>query len=145
MAEQPNKAEQVLREKFRDFMRIARKEGTRLAPWKRDADAGELMGYVKEAGYVKLAVDDKLLTQEEGEAAVREWINEDYETRTVSLSRGHWECIVLVIAKAQLVNKVKAIPKLDDIAELLYSWDDKPFQDICHYEQAQQILDLINR
>ena len=50
--------------------------------------------------------DKLLLTQEEGEAAVREWMDED-ETRVVSLSRGHWEDIVLVIAKAQLANKVK--------------------------------------
>jgi len=90
--------------------------------------------------------DDKLLTQEEGEAAVREWMDEDYPTRAVSLSRGHWEDIVLVIAKAQLTRGQKARPKLaDDIAELLYLWDDKPFQDICHYEHAQQILDRINK
>jgi len=87
--------------------------------------------------------DDKLLTQEEGEAAVREWINEDYETRVLSLSRGHWEDIVLVIAKAQLAIGQNALPKLADIAELIWEWDDKPFMDDSHYEQAQQIFDLL--
>jgi len=54
---EPSKAEQVLRGKFRDFIWIAREEGTQFAAWKLEADVDELMEYVKEAGYVQLAND----------------------------------------------------------------------------------------
>jgi len=47
----------------------------------------------------------ELLTPEEGEAAVNEWVNEDWATRYIQLNRGHWEYIVPVIAKAQLAKQ----------------------------------------
>lgn len=46
----------------------------------------------------------ELLTPEEGERAVDEWTKEDWDTRYISLNRGHWEDIVLVVAKAQLAK-----------------------------------------
>lgn len=47
---------------------------------------------------------EALLTQEEGEQAVRDWAAKDWSVRWTRLERGHWEDIVLVIAQAQLAK-----------------------------------------
>ena len=44
---------------------------------------------------------DILLTEEEAKGAVDKWLAEDFSSRVISLSRGNWEQIVPVIARAQ--------------------------------------------
>lgn len=46
--------------------------------------------------------EELLLTQEEGEAAIQKWKNEDWALREIRLGRGHWEDIVPVLAEAQV-------------------------------------------
>lgn len=48
------------------------------------------------------------LTPEEGEIAVNKWLNEDWATRYIRLSRGHWEDIIPVITEAQLAKSHKS-------------------------------------
>lgn len=54
-----------------------------------------------------MKLENVLLTQEEGEAAVNTWRDEDYLRREFSLGRGHWEDIVLVIARAQVEKFIR--------------------------------------
>ena len=49
----------------------------------------------------------EILSQEEMVIAVNKWKNEDWETRYISLSRGHYEDILPVVAKAQRDADVK--------------------------------------
>lgn len=49
-------------------------------------------------------LDELLLTQEEGEKAVSEWALK--HGRILQLISGHWEDVVLVVAKAQ-IEKIK--------------------------------------
>ena len=48
-----------------------------------------------------------LLTKAEISTVVQAWVDEDWESRTISLNRGHWEDIAPVIAQEQLRNVVK--------------------------------------
>jgi len=49
----------------------------------------------------------EILSEEEMVIAVNKWKNEDWATRYISLSRGHYEDILPVVAKAQRDADVK--------------------------------------
>ena len=75
-------------EKFKESIELIKQRG-----------ANRILKDLQELGYCK---PGELLSDEEGEIAVEKWVNEDWETRYIRLSRGHWEDIIHVIAQAQL-------------------------------------------
>ena len=54
-----------------------------------------------------------LLTKTEIAAVVKAWVDEDWESRTIRLNRGHWEDIAPVIAQAQIRNVVEWMEERD--------------------------------
>ncbi len=51
--------------------------------------------------------EELLLTQEEGEKAVYEWVDKDFSVRFITIERGHWEDIVPVLAQAALAKFIR--------------------------------------
>ena len=51
---------------------------------------------------IALQPELKVLSDEEIEKVVSDWVNESFSVRSIQLDRGHWEYIAPVIAQSQL-------------------------------------------
>ncbi len=72
--------------------------------------------------------EDTVMSNEQIEKLVQDWVDEDFAVRSVQLDRGHWEYIVSVIAKAQaeisfnagireVVNWIEIVPPVTELSE----------------------------
>ena len=68
----------------------------------------------------ELAGEGEVLTQEEGEKEVNDWMNKDWSLRFIQLNRGHWEYIIPIIAQAQhLRNAARKVQEGKPSPELI--------------------------
>lgn len=91
-------------------------------------------------------IEGELISQEEGEKAVEAYIYEDFAVNEINLSRGHWEDIVHVIAKAQYVYMIQhnwvKLPSEDRLAEIM-EWLDR--NTVGYDDEAKELLKLLQK
>lgn len=98
----------------------------------------------RDVGWVQVKpAEGELISQEEGEAAVEKYIQQDYSTNIIRMNRGHWEDIVPIIAEAQFAHCQKTMVRLPSETEAIGIMREIDCKTVGYEDEAKLLLKLL--